>query len=1788
MKTIRKALISILIMLMLLTGQGFAVLAEEIPAAETDNAPAAAAEETDQTVDEEADAAPEQAAADDADEAAPSVEKRSITAKVVKDPEAGGDKSADILYKECRGADIVIEGMMPKDAYAEAYPVPAERIDIEDKEVVTAYDITIYVDGADGEKTAWQPDEALSVEIKDSKLEKEDSDLEIYHIADISDKKADAEFVTEAKPEDGSVAFDAESFSVYAVVKAPEPATLKPAKCKLSVNPAGTEKYFSNILNNKGAINEVTPENAAVWDMIFVEGNNKFYLRTEVDGTDKYLKNIPGDDDRSNKVAFVDSESDAALFESSSAGGGRYYIKVADVSMWLQHSNGGGGVRFWQNTGDGNNAKILITYIQEPTMEKDPYHLDGKSYGIVNANGGNIYAMMAEEVTASERTYMKQSGKLTVKDDPIIEGGILYITAQSSEEITLWQFQSVEEDIYYLKAGDAGYLHMEGSNITLVPEPEDCRIRVVPGTGSQEGKIHLLNEDKTKAIKKENSNFGLVTAGTGAQEWMTLADVSALDESDFVRHSARKVSISSEEVKDGDEVVLYTRVWNSQDRAYEFYVVDHKGSLVRAYESGDSIYWNGTAVNTMPYIFTEYYYEGTSEKNGYFELQNAYSGKYLAPQIGGRVYANGTVGVNMSGRMNGEYYSTILAWDDLHYDYAGLKSDIANKKLVSVPMAQAEHFYFAKMNVHDQETPTEPTEVATVDHEALGLTVKMVDFNGNVVPGTDGSGTDLPTSPTTQEQLDVMGTHAYSKDKAQPGLLSNGMGADGYPEASGGSLKRLFDNAVPVNNLFIQSIYDSSGYYEFDSTQNFAYKSGNKFKVYQELGTVSDSGNTRQHGQFMPYNDLDLGGIWRQNKTDIYGKQLSENYPRKNENLYKLAGIQDYYFGMEISGNFLMPPSGQDAWGHDLIFEFVGDDDFWLYVDGELVIDLGGIHQALPGSVNYSTGEVVVNGQHTYLYEIFKDHYKKEHDVGDDDAGLSAYLNGIFKTSGGKYVFKDYSTHDIRIFYMERGAGASNLRMRFNLAAVTPGQVLLSKEISGSDKQDYASASFPFQVFYDADGSGCNTMLARDTAGASVKYQGTGKDVTYKASHEVNGVTYENVYFLKPGETAAIKVPDDTISYKIKEVGVNKNIYNSAVINGDSVQGTERANGCYDYESTESTVRDRAKIVFTNHVDPDCLRSLIVTKSLKDAAGNELSYNDDNTGFRFRMYLGEGEEEKYYRLGEYHVKDPDGNYCTYGNNRFESTGETDYSRLSAEQKAAATFRTSPSGAVDKIPAGYCFEIRDLMPDTHFKVEERDSDMPKGYSRVKYVRKTVDSDATYIADEGEGGAPIYNSGRIRDSQENAQMTVENKRGWGLTAKKVWSDASFMELHDPIYVAVYAGETQASNVRQLTDSENETYWFFPTLESNKTFDQYEVREVKLTGGSINVADDGTVSGYTEVEPVDELTINATPKNGSEAEYTYVPTYSKGATEGGGSNVRTDTVTNLRHDGVVLRVRDWSGEDAVKGARFTLKKGDETVGDDEYTSDENGLITIMYDFTAGQTYTLTQTAAPNGYQGEATSLDIVVAEDGTVTATGSGDDTSWYNVIQRNDQDAPDGMAAVTVKNRKIQLQTVKTDGDTSQPLAGAHFALYKQVKDTSGSMRKDYQPMEGFEDIVTQSDGAISGVDETLRTGSYYLSETQVPSTYGDLGGDILITKDALGHISASGTTEEANGKYSLETSGEGSDSDPLVYTLTVKNYDPDHIIPTGVKARSLGLIFLLLTAALAAVLTLRKRVHIKRG
>ena len=92
-------------------------------------------------------------------------------------------------------------------------------------------------------------------------------------------------------------------------------------------------------------------------------------------------------------------------------------------------------------------------------------------------------------------------------------------------------------------------------------------------------------------------------------------------------------------------------------------------------------------------------------------------------------------------------------------------------------------------------------------------------------------------------------------------------------------------------------------------------------------------------------------------------------------------------------------------------------------------------------------------------------------------------------------------------------------------------------------------------------------------------------------------MTYRNVFYLKPGQSAVVTVPENTISYYVKECGVDSSIYNHVYINDEETQGEvpEGATHTQTFQSVPSSLEDQARVTFGNEVDPDLLRNLSVT-----------------------------------------------------------------------------------------------------------------------------------------------------------------------------------------------------------------------------------------------------------------------------------------------------------------------------------------------------------------------------------------------------------------------------------------------------------------------------------------------------------------------------------------------------------------------------------------------------------------
>lgn len=373
------------------------------------------------------------------------------------------------------------------------------------------------------------------------------------------------------------------------------------------------------------------------------------------------------------------------------------------------------------------------------------------------------------------------------------------------------------------------------------------------------------------------------------------------------------------------------------------------------------------------------------------------------------------------------------------------------------------------------------------------------------------------------------------------GIVASNLGDNGYPtlKYDSGSLGYLFGegNAAGVTKINNGSavdgllFYDSqTGRYAFDSKENWAEYNNEtvKFDVY-DSGRFPD-GLVRHLGAFMPFNHLSTEG---------------DNYSSTEG--YKLAEEPDYYFGMEASTEFVMPKDGVLPGSNEpMTFDFEGDDDVWVYIDGKLVLDLGGIHDNYGGTINFQTGVIS---------------YSKGAQGGHKDEYLPSTLSKVL----GPNWQDAYKTHTLKMFYLERGAGGSNCKVAFNLLTVPEGTISIAKQItdlSGGNVDDFANAKFTMQVSTADEENGVYVPYAKQPYAV---YRIGENPEKVGAIHE--GQTDENGRFtLKNGEfarlTGEVKHAGDdeahainkAMYYKVVELaadGYDKNDYTFNVADAD-------------------------------------------------------------------------------------------------------------------------------------------------------------------------------------------------------------------------------------------------------------------------------------------------------------------------------------------------------------------------------------------------------------------------------------------------------------------------------------------------------------------------------------------------------------------------------------------------------------------------------------------------------------
>lgn len=146
-----------------------------------------------------------------------------------------------------------------------------------------------------------------------------------------------------------------------------------------------------------------------------------------------------------------------------------------------------------------------------------------------------------------------------------------------------------------------------------------------------------------------------------------------------------------------------------------------------------------------------------------------------------------------------------------------------------------------------------------------------------------------------------------------------------------------------------------------------------------------------------------------------------------------------YGFGTEFDIDFYMSETGKltaaDGTQKDITFNFSGDDDVWVYVDGVLVLDLGGAHKVSSGSINFSDMKVIYKA----AVDTSDNISARGKGTADTFATNANYvttvdLAKIFKANGAEFNNKNSSKkHTLQMFYMERGSFDSNCSVSFNL-----------------------------------------------------------------------------------------------------------------------------------------------------------------------------------------------------------------------------------------------------------------------------------------------------------------------------------------------------------------------------------------------------------------------------------------------------------------------------------------------------------------------------------------------------------------------------------------------------------------------------------------------------------------------------------------------------------------------------------------------------------------------------------
>ena len=217
--------------------------------------------------------------------------------------------------------------------------------------------------------------------------------------------------------------------------------------------------------------------------------------------------------------------------------------------------------------------------------------------------------------------------------------------------------------------------------------------------------------------------------------------------------------------------------------------------------------------------------------------------------------------------------------------------------------------------------------------------------------------------------------------------------------------------------------YDSSKvslYLKQDQTNGKYYlespdkDSEGKPTTHPNSKNIEASGNIKDTHGFFPFNET---------VSTVGASQYNYGFGAKLQFDFTLTEDGNVVVGKDNDGNDIKVP---------IKFFFSGDDDVWVYIDGKLVLDVGGAHGKASGLLEFGAGSTV-----TPYVSSNKNTDTSDTMVYQTDTTKTVCFNqtpATFTKTTGKAIQldKDRTTHTLTMFYMERGMWESNMAVAFN------------------------------------------------------------------------------------------------------------------------------------------------------------------------------------------------------------------------------------------------------------------------------------------------------------------------------------------------------------------------------------------------------------------------------------------------------------------------------------------------------------------------------------------------------------------------------------------------------------------------------------------------------------------------------------------------------------------------------------------------------------------------------------